>query len=235
MTNDDQLNKPKIILATPHVRNNSLEKNLRECLTNYEVVRLYSPNELTQDKIEQMHPQYVFFPHWSWLIPEDIYAHFECVIFHMTDLPYGRGGSPLQNLIIRGHKETKLTALRCVSGLDAGPVYLKRPLSLAGTAEEILQRASSLMLEMILEIVQKHLEPVAQKGESVVFNRRHPEDGNIAPLKKLDQVYDYIRMLDADGYPRAFIDTEHFHIEFSEAKLGEKYVEAKVRMKRRSL
>ena len=44
----------------------------------------------------------------------------------MTDLPYGRGGSPLQNLIINGHKETMMSALRCVQELDAGPIYLKK-------------------------------------------------------------------------------------------------------------
>ncbi len=55
----------------------------------------------------------------------------------MTDLPYGRGGSPLQNLIQRGHTSTMLTALRCGAGLDTGDVYLKQPLSLHGSAEEI--------------------------------------------------------------------------------------------------
>ena len=29
----------------------------------------------------------------------------------MTDLPYGRGGSPLQNLIIRGFESTKISAI----------------------------------------------------------------------------------------------------------------------------
>lgn len=227
-------NKPIIILATPHNRNDSLEEGLRMFLEGYEILRLYSPKELVLDKIRQINPLYIFFPHWSWIIPEDIFANFECVVFHMTDLPYGRGGSPLQNLIVRGFKDTKLTALRCVNGLDAGPIYLKKPLPLAGTAEEILQRASELMYEMIIEIVENHPEPVQQQGEVVLFKRRHPEDGNLAPLGELSQVYDYIRMLDAEGYPRAFIETEKFHIEFSEAKLDENYLKAKVRIRSKS-
>lgn len=32
--------------------------------------------------------------------------------FHMTNFPYGRGGSPLQNLMKRGHHTTTITALR---------------------------------------------------------------------------------------------------------------------------
>lgn len=231
---DNIIKKPAIVLATPHTRNDPLERSVRERLTGYEIVRLRSRDDLTPDKLEQLHPEFIFFSHWSWLIPEEIHSRFECVVFHMTDLPYGRGGSPLQNLIVRGHKETKLTALRCVEGLDAGPVYLKYPLSLAGTAEEILQRASALMEEMIIEIVIKHPAPIHQQGEPVIFKRRHPEDGNLAPLVELAQVYNYIRMLDAEGYPRAFLDTEHFHLEFSEADLGETFVDARVRIRSRS-
>lgn len=38
-------------------------------------------------------------------------------------------------------------------------------------------------------------------------------------LKILEQLYDYIRMLDGEGYPKAFIETEHFKIEFLRASL----------------
>ena len=231
---DHKITKPTIVIATPHARNDSLEKNLRERLASYEVIRLRSREDLFPEKLELLLPKFIFFPHWSWLIPEDIHTRFECVVFHMTDLPYGRGGSPLQNLIVRGHKETKLTALRCVNELDAGSVYLKRPLSLTGTAEEILQRASALMEEMIIEIVLNHVVPTQQQGEPVVFKRRHPEESNLAPLVDLEQVYDFIRMLDAAGYPRAFLDTEYFHLEFSEASFGETFVDARVRIRSRS-
>ena len=72
----------------------------------------------------------------------------------MTDLPFGRGGSPLQNLIERGIYETKLSALRCCKELDGGDIYLKRPLSLWGTAEEIYLRAAELTKEMMIETVK---------------------------------------------------------------------------------
>ena len=73
--------------------------------------------------------RYIFFLHWSLRVPKKIYASYECVC-HMTDVPYGRGGTPLQNLILRGHSQTKLSALRMVDEMDAGPVYTKKSLSL---------------------------------------------------------------------------------------------------------
>ena len=84
-----------------------------------------TPDELTSELLEKIAPRYVFFPHWSWRVPADMIRRFECICFHMADVPYGRGGSPLQNLIVRGHKATKMTALRMVEELDAGPVYLQ--------------------------------------------------------------------------------------------------------------
>ena len=34
------------------------------------------------------------------LIPEDIYTKYVCIQFHASDLPKGRGGSPIQNQIV---------------------------------------------------------------------------------------------------------------------------------------
>lgn len=83
-----------------------------------------TPDQLDPTRLNASGVSTLFFPHWSYKIPAPIYEAFECIIFHMTDLPYGRGGSPLQNLIVRGHQDTVITALRCVEAFDAGPVYL---------------------------------------------------------------------------------------------------------------
>lgn len=185
---------------------------------------------LTAESLDALAPEYVFLPHWSYIIPRSVHSRHECVVFHMTDLPFGRGGSPLQNLIVRGFKDTVISALRCGDGLDTGPIYMKKPLSLEGTAEEIYARAAQTIEEMIVEILAKKPQPVEQTGEPVVFQRRKPEDGNMAPLPDLGAVFDYIRMLDAEGYPRAFLETEHLRLEFSRASLHSDSVVANVRI-----
>jgi len=135
----------------------------------------------------------------------------------MTDVPFGRGGSPLQNLIVRGHRRTKLTALRMVEDFDAGPVYFKEELCLEGNAEEIYIRASYLSAEMIHRIILEHPKPQPQTGESVIFKRREPQESRIPELPSLQGLYDFIRMLDAEGYPRAFIKHSGFCYEFTRA------------------
>jgi len=174
---------------------------------------------LTYDRLTELCPRYVFFPHWSHFIPAEIFNKFECIVFHMTDVPFGRGGSPLQNLISRGIYETKMTALRCTGEMDAGDIYLKEPFSLYGTAEEIYLRAGRVIERMIITMLRDNPKPVPQRGEAVHFSRRTEKDGCIAQLSELDQIFDFIRMLDADGYPRAFLETEHFRLEFQRPSL----------------
>lgn len=187
-----------------------------------------APEELTPDLVQSLAPRYLFFLHWSWKVPAEIVHGFECVCFHMTDVPYGRGGSPLQNLILRGHRDTTLTALRMVEAFDAGPVYLKRPLSLEGSAREILSRASDLSAEMIQTILATHPTPEPQCGEPTIFKRRKPSESAIPPQLSTTQLYDFIRMLDAEGYPAAFLEHAGFRFEFTEAALQNGTLVAKV-------
>lgn len=187
-----------------------------------------SPDELTSALLEKISPRYVFFPHWSWRVPSDLIGRYECICFHMADVPYGRGGSPLQNLVVRGHKATKMTALRMAEELDAGPVYLKRPLSLEGRAEEIFERAADLIYDMIGDIVTRDIVPVPQQGEAVVFSRRTPDESALPQDESLARLYDFIRMLDAPTYPKAFIDWGQWRIEFDHARLEQDSVEAHV-------
>ena len=177
------------------------------------------PEDLTAEIVRALGPRYIFFLHWSWKVHSEIVNEFECVCFHMTDVPYGRGGSPLQNLILRGHRHTKLTALRMVEDFDAGPVYLKEDLCLEGNAEEIYLRASHLSAQMLRHIIEEQPKPQRQKGEPTVFKRRRPHESRIPSLRSLEVVHDFIRMLDAEGYRHAFLEHEGFRYEFRRAHL----------------
>jgi len=193
-----------------------------------------SPDQLSPELLEKIAPRYVFFPHWSWRVPASFTRRYECVCFHMTDVPYGRGGSPLQNLISRGHGSTKLTALRMTEELDAGPVYLKRALSLAGRAEEIFERAADLVYDLIGEIIVREPVPVEQSGETVLFARRAPYESAVPQDGSGISLYNFIRMLDAPTYPRAFLDWGEWRLEFDHPSVSDDVVEAHVVIRKRN-
>jgi methionyl-tRNA formyltransferase len=191
--------------------------------------------ELTLERLDELGPRYVFFPHWSTMVPESIIDRYECVCFHMTDLPYGRGGSPLQNLIARGHALTKLTALRMVKDFDAGPVYQKRSVLLDGPAQTIYERVALLVWDMITDIVADQPQPEPQVGEVVFFKRRTPAQSELPSNASLTQIYDHIRMLDADGYPHAYVDAGGWRLFFRRARMNDGILEATVRFELKGL
>lgn len=185
--------------------------------------------ELTVALLERLNPRYVFFLHWPHKVPDEIIRKWECVCFHMTDVPYGRGGSPLQNLIGAGHRKTKLTALRMTSEMDAGPVYFKEPLSLEGNAEEIYIRATRLAALMIERLIAECPTPAPQVGALVRFKRRKPAESEIpADINSLPALHDFVRMLDAQGYPKAFLQHGGLRFEFSRIALYDGHLVADV-------
>ena len=199
--------------------NKDLKTFLEKKHPEFQWILISKKEDFTFEELNKIKPEFIFIPHWSYIIPEEIFSKHNCIVFHMTDLPFGRGGSPLQNLISKGFTKTKISAIKVVKEIDAGPIYLKKDLDLYGTAEEIFIRANNIINEMISEIVDTDMTPMNQEGEVHFFKRRKPEMSAIHDIKEIHSLYDHIRMLDAEGYPKAFIEYESFRFEFSRATI----------------
>lgn len=210
------MNKKKIIIAT--IKSWNIENAKKFKIKNrqlFDVHIVTKKTGFTLEKVNKIKPDYIFFPHWSWIIPESIYASYCCVVFHMTDLPFGRGGSPLQNLIKRKIYKTKISALIVIKELDAGPILMKESFNLKGSAENIFRRLSILIFnKMIPDILKNNYHSQSQKGDIILFKRLKPENSKIDNNITLENLYDHIRMLDADGYPLAFLETQKLIFKF---------------------
>ncbi|GEM_PF-174738 len=221
-----------IVIATSHVWDqNALSKFTKRI--DRDVVIFREREQFEKKRLKRLNPAYIFFPHWSWIIPEDIWGSYRCIVFHMTNLPFGRGGSPLQNLIIRGYLKTKISAVSVNNIVDGGPIYLKHRLSLTGNAQQIYRRSFRTILYMIEKIVNKNPTPKKQVGEAVVFNRRTPGQSGLPAIGSLRKLYDFIRMLDAETYPRAFLDHGDFLLSFSKAKIHANSISAYVTIQKK--
>ena len=213
--------KKAIVIATVKEWNINNYFELKKELENeYSLYLLTNKDELSFENIEKINPKYIFFPHWSWIIPQKIYENYESILFHMTDLPYGRGGSPLQNLITNKIYNTKITAIKVSKELDEGDIYLKEDFDISkGSAKEIYENASNLIFKKLIpNIIKKNIVPKKQEGDIVLFKRRTPQQSNIKTLKDISiaNLYDFIRMLDAPSYPKAYLELDNLKIELFE-------------------
>lgn len=230
------MNKKKIIIATIkswNIENAGIFK--KKYQDKYDIYIFTKKNELSINILNEIKPDYIFFPHWSWLIPKEIHLTYNCIVFHMTDLPYGRGGSPLQNLIYRNQERTKISAIKVVEELDAGNIYIKEDFFIGiGSAEEIFIKISQIIYtKMIPYIIENNPIPIPQKGDVVYFKRRKPDGSNIflENFNNLNEIYNFIRMLDAENYPNAFIKHQRFRINFYNAKLRSDRIEGSFEIK----
>ncbi len=194
------------------------KNNINKLKGNWLLVSKLS--ELRNKKLFNNKIENIFFVHWSNKVPQNIINKYNCIGFHMTDLPYGKGGSPLQNLILRGKKKTKITAYKMTNELDSGPIYFKHSLDLSGSAKNIFQIASKITFKMIRKFQEKKFKPKKQKKAKVIFKRLSKKDNilNFKKIRTMNQLYDRIRMVDAPTYPNAFFKVSDFLFEFMNIK-----------------
>jgi len=188
-----------------------------------------------EDTCKSIKPTLIFFPHWNNMIPKEIYEKFECVIFHMTDLPFGRGKEPLQWLIESGYQSTMLTVFKCTDKIDRGPIYNKILLPLNGSAEEIYKRCSDLIFQEIIRMIESKCNPIYTYDKMTLptpMECGHPTPEILLDaIDNLDELYHKIRAWDAESYPKANFDIEEFNFEFSNAVMRHDCIEAIVKIR----
>lgn len=200
-------------------------------LKNTSFFYISKKEDLTVEYLKKINPLSIFFTHWHWLVPANIIENYDCILFHPSPLPFGRGGSPIQNMIFRGFKSTPLCALKMSSELDAGPIYKKIEISLEGDLKNIFSRIKVASEKIILELITSKLKPKPQIGKPEYFIRRKPEQSEIKTKEGLISIYDKIRALDGLDYPRAFINYGNKKFEFSNAKIKDNHITARVKIK----
>jgi methionyl-tRNA formyltransferase len=186
------------------------------------LIEISDKKDLNLTFLEQVCPRYIFFPHWNWKVDSQIYERFECVVFHTAPLPFGRGGSPIQNLILNGLKTSPVCALKMTDILDGGPIYDSIEISLDGTISDIFSRIAVCIEKLIMSICHNNPAPVVQSGKVLTFKRLSSFDNELLCTHSISELYDRIRMVDGEHYPRAYIKFGTHKIEFSSAAtLGE--------------
>lgn len=182
-------------------------------------VLIKSPKKLTNSFVKKLNPEFIFFPDWSWIIPKKITDNYKCVCLHESNLPKFRGGSPLQNQIIRGITKTKTTAFFMSDGIDEGDIILQKNLSLKGKIEDIFLRMIENDFKIITKIISGKYTVKKQKGIPTLFKRRKPKESELQNLNfSKKYLCDFIRMLE-DPYPNAFIKSGKRKIIFKSANL----------------
>lgn len=178
---------------------------------NHTFLIFRSREQYNEEALRDFRPDIILFYGWSWRVPDQLLEDYRCLMLHPSPLPKYRGGSPIQNQIIAGERNSKVSIFVMNSEMDAGDIVGQEFLSLEGGLTEIFARLEDAGVRITSDILQNGLHPVPQNNRKATYcERRKLKDSEITITElresNAEYLYNKIRML-ADPYPNAFIRT----------------------------
>lgn len=132
------------------------------------------------------------------------------LVVHASDLPEGRGWSPLVWQILAGRQRIAVTLLEAVDAVDGGPIWAQRWLEFEG--HELFDEINANLFEAELALLDFAVDQfglVAPRPQderrATMHRRRTAEDSRLDPEKPLGEQFDLLRVCDPQRYP-AFFD-----------------------------
>lgn len=138
------------------------------------------------------------------------------IVVHASQLPQGKGWSPLTWQILEGKNEIPLTLFEAVEKVDSGAVYLVDVVSFEGheLADEMREKMGNKILEMVKKFVSIYpsINGEEQKGEETFYPRRNLKDSELDVNKTVAEQFNLLRVVDNERYPAFFYHLGHKYI-----------------------
>lgn len=139
------------------------------------------------------------------------------IVIHASDLPKGKGFSPLQWQILEGKNNITLTLFEAVEGVDAGPYFFKDEIRYGGTElhDELREILANKIINMSFKFIHDYdkLKPIEQVGEESFYPKRTRKDDEIDPDKSIRELFNNFRIANNKQFPLFFeIDKQIYTI-----------------------
>jgi methionyl-tRNA formyltransferase len=142
------------------------------------------------------------------LVPSSVLArNRHNLVVHQSDLPRGRGWSPLSWQILEGKDVVPVCLFEAASRVDSGPIYLRDEMHFKGTelVDELRHAQAACAFQMVMQFFDEYpgiiMRGVPQSGDPTYYPRRSPEDNRIDPDKTLREQFNLLRIVDNERYP----------------------------------
>lgn len=200
------MTRPSIVIVTDNPNSWSVSRN--EQL----VARLRSGGHdasLVHDVSKAPKADIAAFLNCERIIPAHERARFRtCVVVHASDLPRGRGWSPLTWSILGGASTITLTLFEAADEVDSGPIYLQQELRFEGheLIDELRDAVARGSEALIVEFASRwpDVPGQAQVGDPSHHARRRPADSRLDPDRSLRESFNLLRVVDNERYPAFF-------------------------------
>ncbi len=153
----------------------------------------------------------LFILSFSKIVPTKILIkHKHNLVVHESNLPKGRGWSPVTWQVLKGKTKIPVTLFEAGTHVDDGKIYIQTDISLTGNEllPEIHKKQAKITGELCLKFIQEYTSVVSkgrsQKGIASYYLRRTPKDSEVDPKKTILEQFNLLRVVDNDRYPAFF-------------------------------
>jgi UDP-4-amino-4,6-dideoxy-N-acetyl-beta-L-altrosamine N-acetyltransferase len=145
------------------------------------------------------------------LVPASMRCKFlHALVVHESDLPQGKGWSPLTWQILEGQNRIPVTLFEAAEDVDSGPIYAQRWLEFEGheLIVELREGQAKATVELCRWFVDDYpnsaSERTQQQGKESFYARRRPQDSELDPNKSLAEQFNLLKVVDNERYPAFF-------------------------------
>jgi len=130
------------------------------------------------------------------------------LVVHESDLPKGRGWSPVTWQVLEGKNRIPVTLFEATEKVDDGNIYSQDFINLNGTEllSQIKHQQGLITQSLIINFVKSlpDVKGKPQSGIGTYYPRRRPKDSELDVHKSLYEQFDLLRVCDNDRYPAFF-------------------------------
>lgn len=131
------------------------------------------------------------------------------LVVHESNLPNGKGWSPVTWQVIEGKKEIQMTLFEANDSIDSGEIYLKKSMQLNGDEllKDIKDLQGKITNELIIDFLKLYpnISGVQQSGDETFYRKRTSSDSELDINKTILEQFNLLRVCDNDRYPAFFI------------------------------
>lgn len=152
---------------------------------------------------------------------EKIFKHLHLnkynIVVHESDLPKGKGWSPVTWQVLDGANKIPITLFEAAETVDSGVIYDQKFINLNGTEllSEIKHYQGLTTQQLIMDFINKYPDITGkpQKGVASFYQKRKPSDSEIDINKSIADQFNLLRVCDNERYPAFFyIDKKKYYL-----------------------
>jgi methionyl-tRNA formyltransferase len=145
------------------------------------------------------------------------------LVVHESELPAGRGFSPLTWQVLEGRNEIAICLLEAGADADGGDVIYRDRMLFRGDelVDELRETQGRMTIAMCLRYFTEPAPPAGkrQDGTPSHYRRRQPADSRLDVHRPLAEQFDLLRVVDNERYP-AFIEHRGCRYRLAITKIG---------------